>query len=41
MLEWAVNKMEGYALLASVGVKHIYGYNRLGASEIKAFESWR
>ncbi|MEK6559783.1 MAG: DNA translocase FtsK, partial [Planctomycetota bacterium] len=36
VLEWAVNKMEErYALLASVGVKHIYGYNRLGASEIK------
>lgn len=36
VLEWAVNKMEErYALLASVGVKHINGYNRLGMSEIK------
>src|SRR3990172_1325657 len=36
VLEWAVNKMEErYALLASVGVKHINGYNKLGASEIK------
>ncbi len=36
VLEWAVNKMEErYALLASVGVKHINGYNRLGTSEIK------
>ncbi|OQZ03539.1 MAG: hypothetical protein B6D34_07250 [Candidatus Brocadia sp. UTAMX1] len=36
VLEWAVNKMEErYALLASVGVKHINGYNRLGASEIR------
>lgn len=36
VLEWAVNKMEDrYALLASVGVKHINGYNRLGMSEIK------
>ncbi len=36
VLEWAVNKMEErYALLASVGVKHINGYNRLGISEIK------
>ncbi len=36
VLEWAVNKMEErYALLASVGVKHIKGYNRLGTSEIK------
>ncbi|MCF6154238.1 MAG: DNA translocase FtsK [Candidatus Brocadia sp.] len=36
VLEWAVNKMEErYALLASVGVKHINGYNRLGMTEIK------
>ncbi|MEK7700057.1 MAG: DNA translocase FtsK, partial [Planctomycetota bacterium] len=36
VLEWAVNKMEErYALLASVGVKHINGYNRLGQFEIK------
>lgn len=36
VLEWAVNKMEErYALLASVGVKHINGYNRLGMPEIK------
>ncbi|MCC7211110.1 MAG: DNA translocase FtsK 4TM domain-containing protein [Candidatus Brocadia sp.] len=36
VLEWAVNKMEErYALLASVGVKHINGYNRLGMSEIR------
>ena len=36
VLEWAVNKMEErYALLASVGVKHINGYNKLGQSEIK------
>ncbi|KKO20462.1 MAG: hypothetical protein DCC43_02270 [Candidatus Brocadia sp.] len=36
VLEWAVNKMEErYALLASVGVKHINGYNRLGVSEIR------
>lgn len=36
VLEWAVNKMEErYALLASVGVKHINGYNRLGMVEIK------
>lgn len=36
VLEWAVNKMEErYALLASVGVKHIKGYNKLGLSEIK------
>ncbi len=35
VLEWAVNKMEErYALLASVGVKHINGYNKLGQSEI-------
>lgn len=36
VLEWAVNKMEErYALLASVGVKHINGYNKLGTDEIK------
>jgi DNA segregation ATPase FtsK/SpoIIIE, S-DNA-T family len=36
VLEWAVNKMEErYALLASAGVKHINGYNRLGMAEIK------
>jgi len=36
VLEWAVNKMEErYALLASVGVKHINAYNRLGTSEIR------
>ena len=36
VLEWAVNKMEErYALLASVGVKHIKAYNRLGTSEIR------
>lgn len=36
VLEWAVNKMEErYALLASVGVKHINGYNRLGMTEIR------
>ncbi|MFO0794223.1 MAG: DNA translocase FtsK 4TM domain-containing protein [Candidatus Brocadiaceae bacterium] len=36
VLEWAVNKMEErYALLASVGVKHINGYNKLGISEIR------
>ncbi|HHT9144177.1 MAG: DNA translocase FtsK 4TM domain-containing protein [Candidatus Brocadiaceae bacterium] len=36
VLEWAVNKMEErYALLASVGVKHINGYNRLGTTEIR------
>ena len=36
VLEWAVNKMEErYALLASVGVKHINAYNRLGTNEIK------
>ncbi len=36
VLEWAVSKMEErYALLASVGVKHINGYNRLGMPEIK------
>ncbi|MCF6158529.1 MAG: DNA translocase FtsK [wastewater metagenome] len=36
VLEWAVNKMEErYALLASVGVKHINGYNKLGMDEIK------
>lgn len=36
VLEWAVNKMEErYALLASVGVKHINGYNKLGQFEIK------
>lgn len=36
VLEWAVNKMEErYALLASVGVKHINGYNKLGVSEIR------
>ncbi|MBI2472316.1 MAG: DNA translocase FtsK 4TM domain-containing protein [Planctomycetes bacterium] len=36
VLEWAVNKMEErYALLASVGVKHINAYNRLGTPEIR------
>ncbi|MCF6148788.1 MAG: DNA translocase FtsK [Candidatus Kuenenia sp.] len=36
VLEWAVNKMEErYALLASVGVKNINGYNKLSVSEIK------
>ena len=36
VLEWAVNKMEErYALLASVGVKHINAYNRLGTTEIR------
>jgi S-DNA-T family DNA segregation ATPase FtsK/SpoIIIE len=36
VLEWAVNKMEErYALLASVEVKHIYAYNKLGEVEIK------
>ncbi len=36
VLEWAVNKMEErYALLASVGVKHINAYNRLGISEVR------
>ncbi|OHB41584.1 MAG: hypothetical protein A2069_02405 [Planctomycetes bacterium GWB2_41_19] len=36
VLEWAVNKMEErYALLASVGVKHINAYNRLGTAEIR------
>ncbi|MGQ3685383.1 MAG: DNA translocase FtsK [Candidatus Loosdrechtia sp.] len=36
VLEWAVNKMEErYALLASAGVKHINGYNRLGMAEIR------
>jgi S-DNA-T family DNA segregation ATPase FtsK/SpoIIIE len=36
VLEWAVNKMEErYALLASVGVKHINGYNKLGRDEIR------
>ncbi|MCR4292088.1 MAG: DNA translocase FtsK 4TM domain-containing protein [Candidatus Kuenenia sp.] len=36
VLEWAVNKMEErYALLASVGVKNISGYNKLSVSEIK------
>ncbi|MGR3179534.1 MAG: DNA translocase FtsK 4TM domain-containing protein [Candidatus Anammoxibacter sp.] len=36
VLEWAVNKMEErYALLSSVGVRNIDGYNKLGEKEIR------
>lgn len=36
VLQWAVNKMEErYALLASMGVKNISSYNRLGISGIR------
>jgi len=35
ILAWAVEKMEErYQLLASVGVRHLSGYNQLGAEEI-------
>ena len=37
ILEWAVKLMDArYQLLSDVGVKNIYGYNKLGETEIRA-----